>query len=188
MDIVDRPIGRGTGQIGQSSFSLLFAEILQYCQQRAVDAQDLEERLKAIGHRVGFKMLNIIVARERPQKRDTTIVGVLQFITSTCWKTLYGRETNSLQRSTQNENEYFIYENNPIPNLFISVPRELQGRLNCASFNAGLIRGLLDAAQFPTSVRAVVPPADKNGVRNNTTVYVVKFSPEILIREQQRKY
>mmetsp|Transcript_40 Transcript_40/g.74 ORF Transcript_40/g.74 Transcript_40/m.74 type:complete len:123 (-) Transcript_40:188-556(-) len=116
-------------------------------------------------------MLNLIIARERPKKRDTTPVSILQFITSTCWKTLYDKETNSLQRSTANENEFFIYEENPIPSHFISMPKELQGRLNCASFNAGLIRGLLHAAQFPASVRAVTPQNDKG----TTTVYVVKF-------------
>jgi len=134
---------------------------------------------------VGWRTLNLLVARNRPRKRDTSVVGILQFITTVCWRTFFGRETNSLQRSTQSECEYFIYENDPVPNLYISVPRELEGRLNCASFNAGLIRGWLDAAQFPATVRAVVPPSDKSGARNTTTVYVVRFEPSVLERERK---
>ncbi|GBG24747.1 Trafficking protein particle complex subunit 5 [Hondaea fermentalgiana] len=126
----------------------------------------------SILHDLRWRMLNLIVARERPKKRDTTPVAILQFITSTCWKTFYDKETKSLQRSTANENEFFIHEDDPVPSHFISMPRELQGRLNCASFNAGLIRGLLHAAQFPASVRAVFLNNEKNTA---TTVYVVKF-------------
>jgi len=130
-------------------------------------------------------MSGLISSRDRPgNKRDTTIVNVLQFITSTCWRSIYGKETNSLQRSTQNENEYFIYENDPVPNTFISVPRELEGRLNCASFNAGLIRGILEANFFTAQVRAVTPPTENN---KRTTVYVVKFDSSVLAREKQRK-
>jgi len=133
-------------------------------------------RLKDIGHEVGWRMLNLIAARDKSRKRDVNAVGVLQFITSSCWKCLFGKETNSLQRSTTNENEYFIYENDPVPNLFVSMPRELEGRLNCASFNAGIIRGLLAAAQFPATVRAVFPQQTEKTA--NTTVYVVKFDRE----------
>jgi hypothetical protein len=188
MDILSAPLSTGSKQVSKSAFALLFAEVFHHCQQRASDAGELEERLKELGHSVGWRMLNLIVARERPRRRETNVVGMLQLVTGTCWKALFGRDTNSLQRSTANESEYFIYENDPLPNAFISVPRELQGRLNCASFNAGIIRGLLAAGGFPASVRAVVPASDgKAGSRNTTTVYVVRFESHVLQREQARK-
>lgn len=41
----------------------------------------------------------------------------------------------------------YIYDKDPLTNRFISIPREF-GHLNCAAFIAGIINGILDAAQF----------------------------------------
>lgn len=40
-----------------------------------------------------------------------------------------------------------IHENSPITNTFVSVPVDM-GQLNCASYLAGLITGVLDSASF----------------------------------------
>ena len=42
-----------------------------------------------------------------------------------------------------------ISDNEGTPlNRFISLPRDLQGQLNCAAFMAGLIEAVLAGAQF----------------------------------------
>ena len=176
MDIVSRPLGNGGGTVARSAWSHLFAECFQYCQQSIDNVHDLEEKLKSLGHSVGWRLFGLIVARERPRKRETTAVGVLQFIRSTCWKSIFGSETKPLQRNKTNENEYFIYEDNALPNIYISVPPELQNKINCASFNAGLIRGMLEAAQYKAEVRAAVPDPKNPDKVNNPTVYVVTFA------------
>jgi hypothetical protein len=40
-----------------------------------------------------------------------------------------------------------IHENTPITNSFVSVPVDM-GQLNCASFIAGIIAGILDSSKF----------------------------------------
>lgn len=41
----------------------------------------------------------------------------------------------------------YIVEKQPLTNKFISVPKEY-GQLNCAAFIGGIIRGVLDSAEF----------------------------------------
>uniref|UniRef100_A0A7S3LJ57 Trafficking protein particle complex subunit n=1 Tax=Aplanochytrium stocchinoi TaxID=215587 RepID=A0A7S3LJ57_9STRA len=176
-NILDRPLSKGPGRfVSESSFSFLFSELIQYSQNRVNDIADLENKLKDAGHRVGWRILNLVVHRERPHRRDTKVVTILQFISSKCWKTLFGKATDALERSTESESIYYMYENEPLTNKFISLPRELEGRLNCANFNAGIIRGILDAANFPADVKAV--SVTNNGVTK--TVYVVEFDKSFL--------
>jgi trafficking protein particle complex subunit 5 len=52
-----------------------------------------------------MRELELIVWRERNSKRESRIIGVLHFINSTVWKTLFGKAADSLQRSTDNEDE-----------------------------------------------------------------------------------
>lgn len=88
-------------------------------------------------------------------------------MTTVIWKQLFGKAADSLERSTENENEcmdpntmpcYWMYlthmyspdmigEVAPITNTFVSVPQEIEG-FNCASFIAGIIAGVLDSARF----------------------------------------
>ena len=41
----------------------------------------------------------------------------------------------------------YIFDKEPLTNRFISVPKDM-GDLNCAAFVAGIINGVLDAAEF----------------------------------------
>mmetsp|Transcript_7323 Transcript_7323/g.8403 ORF Transcript_7323/g.8403 Transcript_7323/m.8403 type:complete len:193 (-) Transcript_7323:355-933(-) len=171
-NILDRPLSKGPGRfVSESAFSFLFSELIQYSQNRVNDITELENKLKDLGHQVGWRILNLVVYRERPQKRDTKVVNILQFISSKCWKMLFGKSTDALERSTESESIYYMYENEPLTNKYLSLPRELEGRLNCANFNAGIIRGILEAANFKADVKAV--SVTNNGVTK--TVYVVEF-------------
>jgi len=71
-----------------------------------------------------------------------------------------------------------IHENAPITNAFVSVPADM-GQLNCASFLAGVISGILDSARFNARVTA------HQGDTPEKTVFLVKFSREVMDRERR---
>ena len=71
-----------------------------------------------------------------------------------------------------------IHENAPITNAFASVPSDM-GQLNCASFIAGIIAGILDSAKFHARVTAHCL-----GDGTERTVFLVKFSQEVIDREK----
>ena len=77
--------------------------------------------------------------------------------------------------STGNDDEYLIHELDPLPNRFISVPRDL-GTLNCAAFNAGVISGILDAAGMTAKVTAHNVAIDGQPGAEKTVYLPVQFS------------
>jgi hypothetical protein len=70
-----------------------------------------------------------------------------------CWKSLFGKNADALEKSAENENEYMIKEMDPVTNKFVSVPAEL-GKLNCAAYIAGIISGILEGTGHPAAVSA----------------------------------
>jgi hypothetical protein len=62
-------------------------------------------RLAQFGHGVGSRLLELITFRERNAKRETKVLGILQFIHTTVWKTLFGRAADSLERSREREDQ-----------------------------------------------------------------------------------
>jgi len=139
--------------VSLSAFAHLFSEIVQYQSTRIQTAADLECRLEECGHSVGLRILELLSHRERRVKHEIQIVGALQFVSSHCWKALFGKVADSLERSTENENEYMIHETFPVTNQYVSVPPDL-GHLNCAAYIAGVASGILDGANFSARVTA----------------------------------
>ncbi len=78
-----------------------------------------------------------------------------------------------------NEDEYMIAENAPITNTYVSVPPDM-GQLNCASFLAGIIEGILDGAQCSAKVTAHLVSSDTG----DKTIYLIKFNSDVMIREK----
>jgi hypothetical protein len=125
-------------------------------------------------------------------RRETRLLGILGFIHTTVWKTLFGKvharrphsqcfptsataheldartlhpspgahpsvkpqlttgwaagwlcvcvqPAESLERGTDNEDEYMISDQELLVNRFISVPRDM-GQLNCGSYVSGIVR------------------------------------------------
>jgi trafficking protein particle complex subunit 5 len=104
-------------------------------------------------------MYELVTLRDAKMKREIKIVNILTFIQSTMWKVLFGKTADSLEKDTSDEDKChpppfcapnptdMISDKDPLVNRFISIPRDLQG-LNCAAYIAGIVRGILDAADF----------------------------------------
>eukprot|EP00735_Rhodelphis_limneticus_P006579 TRINITY_DN18_c0_g1::TRINITY_DN18_c0_g1_i1::g.14759::m.14759 TRINITY_DN18_c0_g1::TRINITY_DN18_c0_g1_i1::g.14759 ORF type:complete len:209 (-),score=19.89,sp/Q54YG5/TPPC5_DICDI/65.56/8e-82,TRAPP/PF04051.11/1.3e-43,VanZ/PF04892.7/0.091 TRINITY_DN18_c0_g1_i1:62-661(-) len=183
LNIVDRPLSKGKTEVSLSAFAFLFSELIQYTQTRVKQINDLERRLEEVGYGVGLRMLELVCTREKNNKREIRLINLLGFISSTVWKTLFGKAADSLEKSTENEDEYMISEREPLVNRFISVPSELSS-LNCAAFVAGIVRGILDRAGFPARVTA--HSVEMEGVRYPPrTVILIKFKEEVILRERQ---
>lgn len=54
------------------------------------------------------------------------------------------------------------------------------GALNCAAFAAGVIKGVLDTADFAATVDAHYPSDEDHF----TTVFVIRFEPHIMQRHK----
>jgi len=139
---------------------------------------ELEKRLSDAGYSIGIRLAELIFYREKNNKRETKLLGILTFISYTVWKVLFGKQADSLEKSTEQEDEYMISENQPLSvTKFISIPKDYGG-LNCASFVAGIVEGILDATEFPARVTAHSVPNE--GQRQPKTVILIKFNPEVI--------
>ena len=165
-------------QVSLSAFCFLFSEMVQYQQGKVNTTNELEKKLADNGYSVGLRMSELCFFREKNGKRETKVVGILSYIKDNIWKTMFGKSADSLERSTDKQDEYMIHEREPLVNTYISVPKEY-GHLNCASFVAGIVHGILDSADFPARVTA-----HHTGTAGEPrTTILVKFAPEVMARE-----
>jgi hypothetical protein len=177
--------------VSLSAFSFLFSEIIQYSQNRVNSIYDLEKKLEEAGYSIGLRVIELVCCRERLTKRETRLVNMLQFVCNQVWKYLFNKAADNLERSTENEDEYMIHEHSPITNAFVSLPSDYIGQLNCAAFIAGIIGGILDSARFNAKVTAHHNPSGDDEVdgkevsAEGRTVFLIKFSPEVMSRERK---
>lgn len=57
-------------------------------------------------------MLELLTWREKVAKRETRVLGVLYFIHNVVWKSLFGKQADSLEKSTENEDECKLVNQN----------------------------------------------------------------------------
>ncbi len=122
-------------------------------------------------------------------KRETKIVSMLHFINNIVWKAFFGKQADGLEQSIEDEDEYRILDKNPITNKYTSMGKG--SNLNCASYTAGIIEGILNSAKMYAKVTAHLygegdeqnnqNPTDET---NSTTIYVIKFAKEVTARER----
>lgn len=138
-------------------------------------------RLNEQGYPLGLRLLALSHYRLPPRhaERSTRILPLLQFIHTSLWKQLFGRPADALERSSGNELEYMISDNEPLVNQYISVPKEMS-QLNCGAFVAGIIEGVCDGGGMAAKVSA-------HGVGTDMwvgkTVWLVRFEEEVVERE-----
>ncbi|OCK78806.1 trafficking protein particle complex subunit 5 [Lepidopterella palustris CBS 459.81] len=189
--IYDRNLSRSkNSELSRAAFAYLFVEMISYAQKRVKGIADLEKRLNNQGYPLGLKLLELLLARAPPNSalRPTRILPLLQFIAQTLWRHLFNRPADALERSENDASQYMLYDNDPMVNQYISLPREMS-QLNCAAFVAGIIEGVCDGAGFATqgvSAHSVgeEPGGEKGSMWPGKTVFLIKFREEVLEREE----
>ena len=134
--VLQKPLPRGPPHgdrtVSKSAFGFLFAEMVTYFQGRVTSMSDLETRLEASGRDVGLRFLELIAFRDKAGKRETTVEGMLQFVSGPAWQCLFDKSADALEKSTEQPNQYMIREKVPLTNFFISMPKEY-ARINVAA-------------------------------------------------------
>lgn len=117
--------------------------------------------MRAHGYSVGKRIYQLSQSREKIPRRIIQLVPYLFSLHSTVWTLVSGKPADSLEKSTENENECtrplmliylsftldMIIENDPNLLKFISAPKELSS-LNCGAFMAGIIASVLKCNGF----------------------------------------
>eukprot|EP00035_Acanthoeca_spectabilis_P023091 m.447655 g.447655 ORF g.447655 m.447655 type:complete len:186 (-) comp19544_c0_seq1:74-631(-) len=170
--ILDRPIGKGKGEINLSTFAFLFSEIVRYSHTRVDSIPALEKKLSDVGRRVGDRMLELLIMRERSSKRETKLNQFLLFIQMVVWKSLFGKQADLLEKDGDMNDTYLISDRDLVVNRFISVPPDMSS-LNCGAFVAGIVEAILDGAHFPARVTA-------HSVEEKGTTLLIKFNLDAL--------
>ena len=68
---------------------------VQYQTTKIRSAAELETNLEKLGKDLGKRVLDALFHRDRLTKRELTEVGILQFISTTAWKALWGKAVDS---------------------------------------------------------------------------------------------
>ncbi|CAG9475534.1 unnamed protein product [Plasmodium vivax] len=178
---MEAELNRAPQEVSLSAFSLLFSEIVQYCLWKSKRGYRIEDSLHEMGLRVGYK-LNEYLPYKNKTKRCVNIISILTFLSKHLWKYLF-QHSSDLLKSQDSIYEYMLCDKNILLNRFISVPKDY-GNINCASFAAGIVEGMLCSAEFQAEVTAHTVYEDEKNF--NTTIFI-KFYPEVMNRERGEK-
>ncbi|KAK2976653.1 hypothetical protein RJ640_009442, partial [Escallonia rubra] len=90
-NVLDKPLSKGKQEVSLSAFAFLFSEMVQYNQTQVDNIAELERRLEDAGYAVGARVLELLCHREKGNRRETRLLGILSFVHSTVWKVLFGK-------------------------------------------------------------------------------------------------
>ncbi|KAL2821516.1 transport protein particle complex subunit [Aspergillus granulosus] len=197
--IYDRHLNRSrNAELSRASFAFLFGEMVTYAQRRVTGIQDLERRLNEQGYPLGLRLLDLLFYRTistsssssltssstsaSPPNRPLRILPLLHLIHGPLWRLLFNRPADALEHSVSPDtpNEYMITDNDPLVNMYISVPKEMN-QLNCAAFVAGIIEGVCDGCGFEAKVTAHNQPTEMWPSR---TIFLLRFGESVMEREK----
>ncbi|KFW12005.1 Trafficking protein particle complex subunit 5, partial [Fulmarus glacialis] len=94
-------------EVSLSAFALLFSELVQYCQNRVYSVAELQAKLARLGHQVGLRVLDALVAREKSGRRETKDLNVLLFVKGPVWRALFGKEADKLEQANDDDKTYY---------------------------------------------------------------------------------
>ncbi|KAK4700315.1 trafficking protein particle complex subunit 5, partial [Phenoliferia sp. Uapishka_3] len=189
--IYDRQLTKSRGsEVSAGAWAFLFSEIIQYTQKRVSGIGEFEKRLNILGYRVGTRLLELLPLRDYlyplsslrsppPPTRTLRLLPILSYVHSTLYRYLFGRPADSLEKSTENEDEYMIGDDDMVITRGVEVPRDMS-ELSCGALVAGIIEAVMDGAGFPARVTAHTVPTISHPRR---TVILIKLDPEVLARE-----
>uniref|UniRef100_A0A6G1SPS1 Trafficking protein particle complex subunit 5 n=1 Tax=Aceria tosichella TaxID=561515 RepID=A0A6G1SPS1_9ACAR len=173
--IVDQPIVKSQVTISLSAFSLLFCELVEYSQAKSSTIQELQTRLADAGRHIGYRIIDLIVNRDKNFRRETRVINMLMFIKTVFWRALFNKEADKLEQANDDSSIYYLIEQEPITNKFVSTPKD-KGNFNCASFIAGIIEASLEQCCFPNKVSVHW---------HQGTTFMIKFDDSVVKREKR---
>jgi len=173
---------RETKPVSLSLFSYLFAELIYYLNSREESSKTLQQKLSEVGFPIGQKILELCAFKEK-SPRFTKIESILLFIHNKVWKLLFGEKADELDKSLEEDDEYRIYDSKAIINRYLATKT---GQVNCGDFVAGIIEGILYAADFPAKVDTSIMEEDAKGVKVRKVVYIIKFAQHVMKREEAK--
>jgi hypothetical protein len=149
---------------------------VQYNYDRCSSLSDLTKKLEEQGYGIGIRVVELVGCREKLTKRETRIVGLLQYITQVIWRQIFSKPADNLEKHPEDEDSYMIYDRTCITNHFVSAPEGF----NCAAFMAGILSGILDSVRFNAKVTCC-----ESDQGEDVTVFLVTFSQEVMNREKR---
>jgi len=172
---------RESKPVSLSLFSYIFAELIFYLNCRD-ETKPLQQKLSEVGFPIGQRILECCAFKEK-SVRFTKIEAILRFIAGKVWKLLFGDKADDIDRSVEDEDEYRIYDSKAIINRYLAGKTE---QMNCGDFVAGIIEGILYAADFPAKVESSIMEEEVKGVKVRKVVYVIKFAHHVVKREEAK--
>ena len=142
--------------------------------------EELNQKLLEMGQRIGYRYLELSVFRDKNSLRQIRCRDMLNYVSSTIWKGLFGKTAYNVSSDAAVENRYMIYEKDPLENRYVSLPKNYTG-LYCTYFSAGIISGVLNAAEFPATVRVVLTAG------GDFTAFIIDFAKSVMEREANLK-
>jgi hypothetical protein len=198
--------------VSLSAFSYLYSEMVQYHENRVDSIVEQNRRLEQTGYSVGLRVLELLACVKRDFKRETRLMNILQFVSTTVWKYLFGKPADSLERSMDHVDEFMIFDYSVLTSHYLTVPAAYAGSLSAEAYISGIIAGILDGAGFSARVTAhtvaleegecapavtmsapvigsaniTTPATGRNPLlpaRKDKAVFLVKFDPSVLTRD-----
>ena len=168
-------------EMNLSTFSFLFSEIINY--YLTSKTLDIEADLMSLGESIGPRVLELVNMREKNFKREKKHLEMIKFVAYQVWKTLFGKGIDNIERLSHSASSYLLIENSPIVLRYIPESSDKKNP-TCAVFVGGIIKGILDAADFPAKIEVQSPPNDGRSVYPKT-VYIVEFEDFVIQREKE---
>lgn len=95
---MDASLTQSRGEVNQDAYLVLFSELVSYCRNRVQSVTELEQKLADLGYRIGRRSLDLIAMRERAVRREITLLNILNFVSLSLWKFLFGKQADSLKK------------------------------------------------------------------------------------------
>lgn len=170
-----------TRTVSLSMFSYLFAELIFYLNCRD-ESKTMQQKLNEVGFPIGQKIMEVCAFKEKTP-RFTKIESILLFIHNKVWKLLFGEKADELDKSLEEDDEYRIYDSKAIINKYLATKTE---HVNCGDFVAGIIEGILYAADFPAKVDTSILDEEAKTGKPKKVVYIIKFARHVIQREEAK--
>ena len=118
---------------------------------------DVARRLSQIGYRVGQRLIELLPLRDslppstsrnaQAPPRQTRLLPVLHYVHTTLFKYLFGRAASSLEKSTENEDEYMVGDDEPVLDKGVNTPKEMSS-LSTNAILAGVVEAVMDGLGY----------------------------------------